>query len=99
MGWFGKSKEFGLTERTVKEDLSDADGRTLVRMSISSPKLEAGKKDPLLKNCAPFYARGAAGFGTRRQLQKFADPFGEDGGFVEIPGRFDDDFAMHFAGA
>lgn len=56
-----KSRE-SVTEKQVKEEIKDKNGRVILKINLKFPEIKVKKKDPLMYNAAPFYQRTAENF-------------------------------------
>jgi hypothetical protein len=59
---FAKKTKFSITEKQLKEEVTDENGEVLVKINLRYPEIKCSKKDVLFRNCAKLYPKMAEGF-------------------------------------
>lgn len=57
-----KKIRFYVDEKKIKEEISSENGAVLLKINLRCPEIVCPKKDPLQKDCAPFYEKMANAF-------------------------------------
>lgn len=72
---FTKKKRFSVTDKSIKEDILDANGDILIKINVRYPEIQCNERDPLNHNAVKFYKRIAESFAhsAKQDMAKAAE--------------------------